>query len=139
MPNPPSSNARSPRRITLALVGIVAVVMLGGGVAHLASPASFSPLVPPFLPAVPVLFVAGFVQIAIGIAVIWPRTRPLGGLAFAVLCAGYLPLHLWDFVRPDPVFAPPVAASVRLLVQLLFVAAGLALWRRATQEQTQTP
>lgn len=131
MQNPQPSTSRPSRLATLALVGIVAVVMIGGGLAHLATPLSFAPLVPGFLPAVPVLYAAGLVQIAVGAFAIWPRTRAWGGLAFAVLCAGYLPLHLWDFFRPDPVFAPPVAASIRVLVQLLFIAAGVALWRRA--------
>lgn len=128
-PQPPISGPS--RLATISLVGIVALVMIGGGIAHLATPLSFAPLVPGFLPAVPVLFVAGLVQIAIGALAIWPRSRAWGGLAFAMLCAGYLPLHLWDFFRPDPVFAPPVAAGVRVLVQLLFIAVGVALWRRA--------
>ncbi|MCC5973861.1 MAG: hypothetical protein JJT81_07400 [Rubellimicrobium sp.] len=112
------------------LVVVVAFVMIAGGLAHLAATEGFAPLVPPFLPAVPVLYAAGLVQIAIGLAAIWPRTRALGALAFAALCAAYLPLHLWDYVRPDPVFAPPVAATVRVIVQLLFIWAGLTLWRR---------
>ncbi len=113
-----------------ALTGIVAFVMIGGGLAHLAAPAGFAPLVPPFLPAIPVLVAAGLVQIAIGGAALWPKTRAWGGLAFALLCAAYLPLHLWDFFRPDPVFAPPVAATLRVLVQGLFIWAGLTLWKR---------
>jgi uncharacterized membrane protein len=118
------------KALTWALVGLGAVVMIGGGVAHFAAPDQFAALVPPFLPAVPVVLVAGIVQIAIGLAMLWPGTRALGGLAFAALCAAYLPLHLWDYVRPDPVFAPPVAATIRVLVQGLFIGAGVLLWRR---------
>lgn len=131
MPNMLSSGPLLGRAATFSLVGLVALVMIGGGLAHLATPTSFEPLVPAFLPAVPVLVLAGLVQIAIGAFAIWPRTRAWGGVAFAALCAAYLPLHLWDFFRPDPVFAPPMAASIRVLVQLLFIAAGVALWRRA--------
>jgi len=127
----PSSKFSRSALAELALVALVAIVMIGGGVAHLASPAGFAPLVPPFLPAIPVLIAAGIVQIIIGLAAVWPKTRKWGALAFAGLCAAYLPLHLWDFFRPDPVFAPPVAASVRVLVQGLFIWGGLALWRRA--------
>lgn len=112
------------------LVAIVAFVMIGGGVAHLLAPEGFAPLVPPFLPAVPAIYASGLLQIAIGVAAIWPSTRSLGARAFAALCVAYLPLHLWDYFRPDPVFAPPVAATVRVVVQLLFIWAGLALWRR---------
>jgi uncharacterized membrane protein len=118
------------RLIDVGLIAVVAFVMIAGGLAHLVAPGGFAPLVPPFLPAVPVIYATGVVQVAIGLAAIWPRTRALGGLAFAVLCAAYLPLHLWDYVRPDPVFSPPVAATVRVVLQLVFIWAGLALWRR---------
>ncbi len=116
--------------MNMALTILVAIVMIAGGAGHLANPQQFVPLVPSFLPAVPVIVVTGVVQLGVGLAALWPRTRSWGGLAFAALCLGYLPLHLWDYVRPDPVFAPPVAATVRVVVQLLFIAAGVALWRR---------
>lgn len=118
------------RLIDVGLLAVVAFVMIAGGVAHLVAPGGFAPLVPPFLPAVPVVYATGVVQVAIGLGAIWPRTRAFGALAFAALCAAYLPLHLWDYVRPDPVFAPPVAATVRVVLQLVFIWAGLALWRR---------
>jgi uncharacterized membrane protein len=126
----PATAAGRSGMIDWALAGIVAVVMILGGAAHLASPQGFAPLVPPFLPATPVLILTGLLQIAIGLVALWPRTRAWGGLAFALLCAVYMPLHLWDFVRPDPVFAPPVAATMRVAVQGLFIWAGIALWRR---------
>jgi uncharacterized membrane protein len=116
---------------TLLLTALVAFVMIAGGAAHLATPAQFVPLVPAFLPASAVIAVTGVVQVAVGLAALFSRTRRWGGLAFAIVCIGYLPIHLWDYVRPDPVFAPPVAATVRVVVQLLFIAAGWALWRRA--------
>jgi uncharacterized membrane protein len=118
------------KAVTWALVAIGAFVMIGGGAAHVAAPDQFAALVPPFLAAVPVVLVAAVVQIAIGLAILWPGTRALGGLAFAALCAAYLPLHLWDYVRPDPVFAPPVAATIRVVVQGLFIGVGVLLWRR---------
>lgn len=126
----PATAAGRSGMIDWALAWIVAVVMILGGAAHLASPQGFAPLVPPFLPATPVLILTGLLQIAIGLVALWPRTRAWAGLAFALLCAVYMPLHLWDFVRPDPVFAPPVAATVRVVVQGLFIWAGIALWRR---------
>ena len=76
-------------------------------------------------------FAAPFaIVLSIGFAALWPGTRRLAGLAFAALCLAYLPLHLWDFVRPDPMFAPVGAALVRVVVQLLFIGAGWQLARR---------
>ncbi len=124
--------------MNLALSILIALVMIAGGGAHLAAPANFAPLVPAFLPATPIIVTTGVLQIAIGLAALLPRTRNLAGLAFAALCTVYLPLHLWDFVRPDPVFAPPVAASIRVAVQLAFILAGYSLWKR-TRAVLATP
>jgi uncharacterized membrane protein len=118
------------RGLTWALAGLVAFVMVGGGAAHLVAPQGFAQLVPAFLPAIPIILATGVLQISIGLAALLPRSRAWGALAFAILCAAYMPLHLWDYVRPDPVFAPPVAATVRIVVQGLFIGAGIALWRR---------
>lgn len=117
--------------IKIALSVLVALVMIGGGVAHLMTPENFSKLVPTFLPAEPIILVTGILQLAIGIAALIPATRGRAGLAFAALCLAYLPLHLWDYLRPDPVFIPPVAATVRVVVQLLFIWAGHSLWKRS--------
>ena len=125
--------------MNLALSIIVAFVMIAGGGAHLAAADNFVPLVPPYLPATPIILATGVLQIGVGLAALLPRTRSVGGIAFAALCAAYLPLHLWDFVRPDPVFAPPLAAGIRVAVQFAFILAGYALWKRtrATPEAAQ--
>jgi uncharacterized membrane protein len=107
--------------------------MIAGGAAHLAAPERFAPLEPAFLSATPVIFSTGVVQIIIGLGALLPGTRNLAALAFAALCATYLPLHQWDSVRPDPMFAPPVAASIRVAVQLAFIVAGYTLWQRTRQ------
>lgn len=129
----PVTNAK--RRPLGAVAGwglalLVAVVMLAGAFGHLTKPEYFAVLVPHFLSAALVLKATAVVQIAIGLAALWPRSRALAELAFALLCAAYMPLHLWDFFRPDPVFPPPGAAAVRVIVQIAFIAAGLTLWSR---------
>jgi len=116
--------------MNILLSVLIAFVMIAGGCAHLAATSYFVPLVPPFLPATPVILVTGVLQIGIGLTALWPRTRDLGGLAFAALCVAYLPLHLWDYVRAHPVFAPPVAATIRVVIQLFFIWAGYTLWKR---------
>lgn len=99
-----------------------------GGIAHIVIPESFFPIVPGWLPKLWVVYVSGLVEIAIGAAVLVSRTRAWAGLSFAILCAGFLPLHIWDFFRPDPVFEVPVAATIRILVQFGLIALGLYLW-----------
>ncbi|MEM5516884.1 hypothetical protein WNY37_07970 [Henriciella sp. AS95] len=113
---------------------IIAAWMLIGGAAHMIAPEPFFAIVPDWMPELAVVYISGIVEIVIGIAVLMPRTRSLAGLAFALLCAGYLPLHIWDFIRPDPVFSVPWSASLRILIQMGLIALGLWLWRRG-----QTP
>lgn len=117
--------------MNIALSILVAFVMIAGGAAHLGMPANFAALVPLFLPANLVIYATGALQIIIGVMALLPRTRALGGFAFAVLCTAYLPLHLWDYFRPDPVFVPPIAATVRVVAQLFFIWIGYTLWKRA--------
>jgi uncharacterized membrane protein len=114
-------------------VVIIAAWMLAGGVLHMVAPEPFFRVVPDALPELFVVYASGLVEIAIGIGVLVPRTRALAGLAFALLCAAYLPLHVWDFFRPDPIFAPPYMASIRILVQGVLIALGLWLWMRRTR------
>jgi uncharacterized membrane protein len=78
-----------------------------------------------------VVFTSGVLELALGVAVWIPRTRAWAGLAFAVWCLGLLPLHVWDLLRPDPVFTPVAAAWARLVLQGGFIALGLGLWRQA--------
>lgn len=115
--------------LRLIAVAVIAVWMLAGGVLHLVVPEPFFRIVPNWLPELAVVYVSGLAEIAIGVGVLAPRTRALAGLAFALLCASYLPLHVWDFFRPDPIFAPPVLAATRIAVQFGLIALGLWLWR----------
>jgi uncharacterized membrane protein len=111
-------------------IALIAFWMLAGGVLHLVTPETFYPIVPDWLPEGPVVVLSGLVELLIGLCILVPRARAAAALGFAVLCAVFLPLHGWDFFRPDPVFAVPVLASGRIGVQLLLIALGLWLWRR---------
>ena len=112
---------------------LIAVWMIGGGVLHLFAPATFFRIVPEPLPPYAVVYVSGVAELLIGIAVLFPRTRALAGLAFALLCIGYLPLHLWDFFRDDPIFPVPYGASIRIAVQLALIGLGFRLWTERTR------
>ncbi|MEQ8559119.1 MAG: hypothetical protein RIB03_12445 [Henriciella sp.] len=113
---------------------IIAAWMLIGGTLHLAMPAPFYAVVPDWMPQLAVVWVSGLIELAIGIGVLIPRTRAVAGLAFAGLCLGYLPLHVWDFFRADPVFPVPWGASARIAAQMVLIWMGVWVWRRDRQE-----
>lgn len=54
----------------------------------------------------------------------------MAGLAFAALCASYLPLHIWDLFRDDPVITPHSAAIIRVVVQVIGIGIGWLVWKR---------
>lgn len=109
---------------------IIAVWMLVGGVLHMIMPEPFFRAVPDGWPKLAIVYLSGIAEIAIGIGVLMPRTRAIAGLAFAVMCLVYLPIHVWDFFRAAPIFSVPWAASARIAVQLIIIALGLWLWQR---------
>lgn len=120
-------------------ISIIALWMLVGGVAHLVTPEFFFQIVPDMFPKLMVVYVSGVIEIAIGAAILVPKLRAVAGLCFAILCVGFLPLHVWDFFRPDPVFEVPVAASIRILVQFGLIGLGLFLWRTDSRPNTTEP
>jgi uncharacterized membrane protein len=113
----------------IILVAITAFVMGAGALLHFADPQSLVGFIFPPLPPLPTIYLAGAVQLIIAIAVIVPKTRALGGLAFAALCLAYMPLHIWDLFRDDPIIAPMVVAAIRVVVQILFIWIGYVIWQ----------
>lgn len=111
------------------IIALIVLVMGGGGAAHFLQPDLFTGFIFPPFPPVPTVIAAGIVQIGIAILAVVPSTRAYGGLLFAVICAAYMPLHIWDLFRDDPMIAPLSAAVVRIIVQLFFIWAGWRLWK----------
>ncbi len=111
-------------------IGLIAFWMLAGAWVHFFQPELFYKIVPDFLPKKEVVILSGIPELLIGIGVLIPKTRSLAGLAFAMLCLAFLPLHLWDLVRDDPAITPQSAAIIRVFVQFVLMWTGWQVWRR---------
>ena len=72
-------------------------LLLVTGTLHLASPASYDPLIPPVLPgrARWWTYGSGVAELGCAAALAVPRTRRWGGLASAWLFAGVFPGNVW--------------------------------------------
>lgn len=127
--------ARPAKWIEYGLTGIFALLMLAGAVGHVVKPEFYAPMIPPPIPPAFANIAATIVEGAIGVLLLLPRTRALGFFAFCALMIAFLPLHVWDLVRDDPVVGSFGAAIVRLVIQFAIIGAsawmGRAL-RRAT-------
>ena len=100
------------------------VFMLLAGITHFANPVFFDDIVPPWLPPSERFwtYISGLAEIAVGIAVLTPKYRRIGGwAAFALFIAVY-PANLymvWDW--RDRSVAEQVVSWVRLPFQFLFL------------------
>jgi len=115
---------------TNLLVAVVVLVMGGGGLAHLVIPNTFAGFVFEPLPALLVVYLTGLMQIGVAAMAMVRPTRHVAGLVFAAICLAYVPLHVWDFFRLDPVISPHAAVAARLALQVAFIWIGVTLWRR---------
>ena len=99
------------------------VFMLLAGITHFVNPNFFDAIVPPWLPLSERFwtYISGLAEIAVGIAVLVPKYRRIGGwAAFALFIAVY-PANLymvWDW--RDRTTAEQVVSWVRLPFQFLF-------------------
>ena len=99
------------------------VFILLAGIAHFVNPNFFDAIVPPWLPLSERFwtYISGLAEIAVGIAVLVPKYRRIGGwTAFALFIAVY-PANLymvWDW--RDRTTAEQVVSWVRLPFQFLF-------------------
>jgi uncharacterized membrane protein len=117
--------ARKALRVLLALLMTVA------GIAHFTATASFVAIVPPWLPA-PTLavWVSGVAEIALGAALLVPRTRRFASFGLVALYVAVFPanLHMAMAHVQIPGLGPvsPAVAWGRLPLQLVLIA--WALW-----------
>jgi len=94
------------------------------GIAHFVNPDFFDAIVPPWLPLSERFwtYISGLAEIAVGIAVLVPKYRRIGGWAAFVLFVAVYPANLymvWDW--RDRTAAEQVVSWVRLPFQFLFL------------------
>jgi uncharacterized membrane protein len=98
------------------------VFMLLAGITHFVNPDFFDAIVPPWLPPSERFwtYISGLAEIAVGIAVLIPEYRRIGGWAAFVLFVAVYPANLymvWDW--RDRTTAEQVVSWARLPFQLL--------------------
>jgi uncharacterized membrane protein len=116
--------------------------MVGIGVLHFPADHLFVQIVPPMFPAPHVLvWVSGVIEIALGVALLVPRTRRLAGFGLVVLYVAVFPANIYMAVanlqvHGLPAWLPQPSAGAlwaRLPLQLVFIAWALyaaEIWPR---------
>ena len=120
---------------TLALAAPIVALLLVAGVAHLIAPGLFLRIMPDWAPwKMFWVVVSGIAELLLGIGLLLPRWRVLAAWLTIAMLAVYLPIHVLDLLRDQPVVGSKTVAIVRLPIQLLLMGwvYGLVLrFRRA--------
>lgn len=109
---------------------LFALILLASAVGHIVKPEFYGQMIPSFLPETLVNILAAIAEVVVGLALIIPRFRNLGGLSFMLLMLAFLPVHIWDLTREEPAVGSHTAAAIRLLIQGLLIYAGYWIWKR---------
>ena len=105
---------------------LLAVIMVGAGVAHFASPEGFERIVPKFLPAPHLLvLMSGGFEILGGVGLLLARTRRLASLGLIALFVAVFPANInmaLNDIQPVATHVPALVLWLRLPLQALLIA-----------------
>ena len=116
---------------------LLAVMMLAGSLNHIVSPEFYAVMIPEFISVSFANVLAAIVEGVIGIMLIMPASRKFGGLGFALLMIAFLPIHVWDVVRDDPVMGSLYGAFARLFIQFLLIYLGWAVYKQNKPDSSE--
>ena len=88
------------------------------------------PLMPDWLPAhKPLILLSGFVEILVAVGLLVPDSQTQYFAAWGVigLLIVFTPVHIVDYMRPEPYVGSKTIAAVRLLVQAIMLAIAALL------------
>ncbi|MFN8348319.1 MAG: hypothetical protein U0X91_25175 [Spirosomataceae bacterium] len=105
----------------LILTYLFGAIMVFAGISHFLKPGVFLPFIPNFLPREAVNYLAGAVEIIVGLAVFIPRFRSRATLILFLMMVAFLPLHIMDIFKEDPAIGSHQAALVRLPIQFVLI------------------
>lgn len=109
------------KQISLIALSIVFVL---AGANHFVNPGFYMQMMPPYLPAHrELVFLSGVLEIAGGIAVLFPKVRSVAGWGLILLLVAIFPANIHMALNPElfPSISP-VALYARLPFQMLFIA-----------------
>jgi len=109
------------KTLKLILTLLFGAFMIFGGVNHFLKPDMYFPFIPDFLPKEAINYLAGILEIVLGVGVFIPKLRSIATLGIFLLMLAFLPLHILDVFSASPAIGSHQAALVRLPVQFILI------------------
>ena len=109
----------------------IAGMLLIAGIAHLVTPGKFIEMMPNSIPYKHFLVaLSGWVEIALGVGLFIPPVRHIAAILILAMLIVYIPIHVVDLFRDQPVIGSKVAAWIRLPLQLVLMGMTWTLFAR---------
>ena len=108
-----------PLIITLRI--IFGIFFAFAGIMHFIKPKIFNRFIPNFLPKLVVNYIAGLLELAIGIGLLINQTTKHAALAMLILMLIFFPIHIWDVFREKPAIGSKKIAIIRVPLQFLLL------------------
>ena len=105
----------------LILTFLFGAFMIMGGINHFIKPAMFFPFIPDFLPREAVNYIAGILEVVVGVGVFIPAFRSWATLGILGLMVVFLPLHIIDVFSEIPAIGSHQLALIRLPIQFVLI------------------
>jgi uncharacterized membrane protein len=107
--------------LILVLRVLFGIFFAFAGIMHFIKPKVFNRFIPNFLPKLAVNYIAGLLELIIGIGLLINQTTKQAALAMFVLMLIFLPIHIWDVFRDKPAIGSKKIAIVRVPLQFLLL------------------
>jgi len=83
-------------RLKRPLLYVMGPAYVVAGLLHFVVPALYAQIVPPFLPApLALVYLSGVAEVAVGLGLLWPRTRPYAAWATIALLVAIFPANVY--------------------------------------------
>ena len=102
----------------------LAGLMMVSGVYHLLNPEFYVPIVPSYFPfPLAIVYLSGIVELLLGIVTLFLNQKytKYGLFGIFVLMVIFLPLHISDALKDQPVIGSHTVANIRLFFQFVLI------------------
>jgi uncharacterized membrane protein len=91
------------------------------GIMHIIKPKLFKHFIPKPLPKNLVNYVAGVIEVGLGVGLLFPQFIKESAMGILILLVLFLPIHIWDVTRERPAIGSKKLAIIRIPLQFLLM------------------
>jgi uncharacterized membrane protein len=101
---------------------LLGIFMVVAGINHFVNPDFYMKIMPPYLPLhYELVLVSGFLESALGLLLLIPKTSRLAAWGIIALLVAIFPANIYLFQNQHILPAPPIAHLLRLPLQAVFI------------------